>query len=37
MGEDTEVEELRRERDELQGLLDKFERHMAEVRINPTV
>ena len=26
-----EVRQLRRERDELQGLLDKFERHMSEV------
>ena len=28
---DAEVAALRRERDELQGLLDKFERHMSEV------
>lgn len=29
--ESSEIARLTRERDELQGLLDKFERHMAEV------
>ena len=29
--DDTELLRVQRERDELQGLLDKFERHMAEV------
>ena len=28
-----ELAHVRRERDELQGLLDKFERHMAEVHL----
>ena len=29
-----EVKQLRRERDELKSLLDKFERHMAEIQAN---
>jgi len=29
--DDDELAKVRRERDELQNLLDKFERHMAEV------
>ena len=29
-----EVKQLRRERDELKSLLDKFERHMAEIQTN---
>ena len=33
VAEETEIIILRRERDELQSLLDKFERHLAEVRI----
>lgn len=32
--EDPEVARLTRERDEMRALLDKFERHMAEVHVN---
>ena len=38
MSDDVEVAKLTRERDEMRALLDKFERHMAEVsvwNINP--
>ena len=33
VGEESELFRLTRERDELKALLDKFERHMAEVGI----
>ena len=33
-GNSEEIKQLRRERDELQSLLDKFERHMAEIQSN---
>ena len=33
LGDDPEVSKLIRERDEMKALLDKFERHMAEVSI----
>ena len=32
MSDDVEVAKLTRERDEMRALLDKFERHMAEVK-----
>ncbi|XP_006816961.1 centrosomal protein of 135 kDa [Saccoglossus kowalevskii] len=35
--EDTELYRLKRERDELQVLLDKFERHMSEIQSNVKV
>ncbi|XP_077983787.1 centrosomal protein of 135 kDa-like [Glandiceps talaboti] len=35
--EETEMLRLKRERDELQALLDKFERHMAEIQSNVKV
>ncbi|XP_064608998.1 centrosomal protein of 135 kDa-like [Liolophura sinensis] len=35
--ESSEIAMLTRERDELQGLLDKFERHMAEIQANVKV
>jgi centrosomal protein CEP135 len=35
--EESEIALLRQERDELQGLLDKFERHMAEIQANVRV
>ena len=31
LSDDVEVAKLTRERDEMRALLDKFERHMAEV------
>lgn len=31
---DTELIQVRRERDELQALLEKFERHMSEIQAN---
>jgi len=31
-GSNTELRRVMRERDELQALLDRFEKHMAEVR-----
>ncbi|XP_022099000.1 centrosomal protein of 135 kDa-like isoform X1 [Acanthaster planci] len=37
VAEDTEIIKLRRERDELQSLLDKFERHLAEIQANVKV
>ncbi|XP_048589122.1 centrosomal protein of 135 kDa-like isoform X2 [Nematostella vectensis] len=33
-GSSTEVNRLRRERDELQGLVEKFEKHMTEIQSN---
>ena len=33
LSDDVEVAKLTRERDEMRALLDKFERHMAEVQI----
>ena len=33
MSDDVEVAKLTRERDEMRALLDKFERHMAEVSV----
>ncbi|XP_070554439.1 centrosomal protein of 135 kDa-like isoform X2 [Ptychodera flava] len=35
--DDNEILRLKRERDELQSLLDKFERHMAEIQSNVKV
>ncbi|XP_046325816.2 centrosomal protein of 135 kDa-like isoform X2 [Haliotis rufescens] len=35
--EEAEISRLTRERDELKGLLDKFERHMAEIQANVKV
>jgi len=32
MSDEAEIAKLTRERDEMRQLLDKFERHMAEVR-----
>ncbi|XP_052276552.1 centrosomal protein of 135 kDa-like isoform X1 [Dreissena polymorpha] len=37
LGEDTEIAKLTRERDEMRSLLDKFERHMAEIQANVKV
>ncbi|XP_071786802.1 centrosomal protein of 135 kDa-like isoform X1 [Asterias amurensis] len=37
VAEETEIIKLRRERDELQSLLDKFERHLAEIQANVKV
>ncbi|XP_060554868.1 centrosomal protein of 135 kDa-like isoform X3 [Ruditapes philippinarum] len=37
MGMTEDVEKLRRERDEMRQLLDKFERHMAEIQANVKV
>jgi hypothetical protein len=34
LGSNEEVKQLRRERDELKSLLDKFERHMSEIQAN---
>lgn len=34
IGSNEEVKQLRRERDELKSLLDKFERHMSEIQAN---
>ena len=36
-GDVGELLQVRRERDELQGLLNKFERHMAEIQANVKV